>query len=57
MLLEINSNGKIQKVMTFSLGENRYDMLGFPQNLILTRDEDIDRFYMSGGLYGFKTQR
>lgn len=57
MLLEINSNGKIQKVMTFSLGENRYDMLGFPQNLILTRDGDIDRFYMSGGLYGFKTQR
>ena len=42
--------------MALSLGNNHYDMYSFPQNLISV-DVDGGRYYMSGGLYGYQTDK
>lgn len=42
--------------MALSLGNNQYDMYSFPQNLISV-DVDGGRYYMSGGLYGYQTDK
>ena len=52
MLLEININGVLDKVISFTLGSDQYDMFSFPQNLVFANDY----FYMAGALYGFQTR-
>ena len=49
MLLEINTRGVLEKIMTFTLAGPTYDMLSYPQNLIFANDH----FLMSGSLTGF----
>lgn len=51
MLVEIKINGVFDKVISFTLGSNNYDMLSFPQNLVFANDY----YYMGGLLYGFQT--
>ena len=52
MLVEININGILDKVISFSLGTNNYDMLSFPQNLVYANDY----YYMAGHLNGYQTR-
>ena len=52
MLLEIGMNGILERVISFTLGSNDYDMLSFPQNLVLANNY----YYMSGAMTGFVTR-
>ena len=52
MLLEIDLNGNLGKVVSFTLGSNQYEMLSFPQNLIFANNY----YYMAGRNYGFQTR-
>ena len=49
MLLEMDINGSLAKVVSFTLGSNLYEMLSFPQNLVNANNY----YYMAGRHYGF----
>ena len=51
MLLEMDINGSLAKVVSFTLGTNLYEMLSFPQNLVYANNY----YYMAGRHYGFQT--
>ena len=53
MLVQFDINGKTKRVLTFTLGDNAFDMLAFPQNLVVTKGE---RYYMAGSYFGFQTR-
>ena len=45
----MNLNGSFERVVSFTLGSDLYEMLSFPQNLIKANDY----YYTAGQLYGF----
>ena len=51
MLLEMDINGSLAKVVSFTLGTNLYEMLSFPQNLVYANNY----YYMADRHYGFQT--
>lgn len=51
MLVMIDINGGLRRVMSFSLGGNGLDMFSSPQNLVMANGY----YYMSGNLFGFQT--
>ena len=52
MLLEIGMTGILERVISFTLGSNDYDMLSFPQNLVLANNY----YYMGGAMNGYITR-
>ena len=49
MLLEIDLNGSLERVVSFTLGSNLYEMLSFAQNLVKANNY----YYMAGQHFGF----
>lgn len=44
MLLEIDLNGSLERVVSFTLGSDLYEMLSFAQNLVKANNY----YYMAG---------
>ena len=52
LLIALDVNGSLLRVISFSLGGNKLDMFSFAQNLILTNNY----YYMSGSMRGFESR-